>query len=75
MIPHSPPLSLPLTSLSLPPSGLDHFLARVATARRFDQLDADFNPGLFVLLMVSAAAATWTLGFFAARKDVEEAWK
>jgi len=66
--------SLSLSLLS-PLSGIDHFFARVATARRFDQLDADFNPGLFVLLMVGAAVATYALGFFAARRDVAEAWK
>ena len=55
--------------------GLDTFVARVAPARRFDQLDPEFNAGLFVSLMASAAVATLVMGRLAASRDIKEAWK
>lgn len=55
--------------------GVDHFVARVAPARKFDTLDPDFNPGLFVALLAGAAVATAVLGRLAARKDTAAAWQ
>ena len=54
--------------------GLDTFVARIAPARRFDQLDPEFNAGLFVVLMGGAAVATIVLGKLAANKELKEAW-
>lgn len=54
--------------------GLDHFFARVATAKRFDQLDPDFNPGLFLAFMTACLAGLVVLRSLAARKQLKAAW-
>jgi len=55
--------------------GIDQFVARVAPARRYDHLDADFNKPLVVAALVAMAAGTYTLGLLAARKDRTAAWR
>lgn len=54
--------------------GLDHFFARVTTARRFDQLERDFNSGLFLALMLASAAAMAVLHIWSTRKKLSAAW-
>ena len=55
--------------------GTDVFISRVAPARRFDQLDPEFNAGLFITLLAAAAIGTVILGRFATQRDLSEAWR
>lgn len=77
-----PPLNLtharttrPPHSLSLRAPGLDHFFARVAPAKRYDQLDPEFNRGLLVGSITLAFVGTYALSVFAAQKTLAEQWK
>jgi hypothetical protein len=55
--------------------GVDHFFARAAPARAYDQLDPDFNYALFVALLIAGTAGTLVAKRFAHAKDVAAAWK
>ena len=57
------------------PVGIDHFFARVMTAKTYDQLDANFNPSLFMAFMVACVAGLGVLQELARRKSVADAWK
>ena len=57
------------------PAGLDHFFARVAPAKRYDQLDPEFNRGLLVGSITLAFVGTYMLSVFAAQKTLAEQWK
>ena len=61
----------PLPSLA----GVDEFVARVAPAKAFDQLDPDFNKGLFAALLAGAAASVLVLRRMVHAKDMAAAWK
>lgn len=52
--------------------GLDTFIARVSTAKKFDQLDRDFNKGVFMVAIISGLFITWLLHYFAQRKAFAE---
>ena len=54
---------------------MDHFFARVAPAKRYDQLDPDFNRGLLVGSISLAFVGTYLLSVFAAQKTLAEQWK
>jgi hypothetical protein len=53
---------------------VDHFFSRVTTARRFDQLERDFNSGLFLALMLASAVAMAVLHVWSSRKKLSAAW-
>jgi len=55
--------------------GLDHFFARAAPARAFDQLDHDFNGGAFVAVIAACGAAGLLLRHFVQGRDHAAAWK
>lgn len=71
-------LPLPLPHHARSPSslaGVDEFVARVAPAKAFDQLDPDFNKGLFAALLAGAAASVLVLRRMVHAKDMAAAWK
>jgi hypothetical protein len=45
------------------------------TAKTYDQLDANFNPSLFMAFMVACVAGLGVLQELARRKAVADAWK
>jgi hypothetical protein len=52
--------------------GVDQFFARVATAKKFDQLDPDFNKGIFVGAMLTFTIVNSLLAYFSERKALAE---
>ncbi len=58
-----------------PRAGIDHFVARVAPARRYDHLDADFNRGVMAVGLAAMGAATYALGLLATRKERAQQWR
>ena len=56
-------------------SGLAVFFSRVAAARTYDQLGADFNKLALVLATGGLLAATYISGKFSAKRDLAAAWK
>lgn len=56
-------------------TGLDHFFARVAPAKRYDQLDPEFNRGMLVGSITLAFVGTYLLSILAAQKTLAEQWK
>jgi hypothetical protein len=55
-------------------AGLDEFYARAAPARGFDQIDPDFNTGLFGALLAGVTVATIALQRLSHAKEVRSAW-
>jgi len=55
--------------------GLDDFCARTAPARGFDMLDASFNVGYFVAVILGCAAGTAALRHYALEADLQNGWK
>jgi ER membrane protein complex subunit 1 len=55
--------------------GLDHFFARRAPAKEFDQLDPDFNPAFFYVLIAGLAGASLVLKRMVQKKEHEAAWR
>ena len=50
-------------------------MARVAPARRYDHLDADFNRGVMAVGLAAMGAATYALGLLATRKERAQQWR
>jgi hypothetical protein len=71
---YSAPTSFESTS-TVAVLGVDHFFVRTAPARAFDQLDPEFNYGMFVAMVVLGTAATLVARRMARDKDVMAAWK
>ncbi|DAZ96461.1 TPA: hypothetical protein N0F65_006507 [Lagenidium giganteum] len=68
------PVELESTSLMFA-FGLDLFYARLAPAKSFDLLPADFNYEMLVLLCIGFLVATTLSRNLARRKALNEAWK